>query len=185
MSTKNLVNRATCLHRSQYWLHAILVQSERILIQSERINECTNFTSASDRNPDPEAISKLLDTQAMDSHFFVIAIKHSIDWLNELKRFDESLRGEINTFIKCVSKAEQLRNMLEHQDRYLKGNGKNRDKFWQDVRAQNGSVLAKNIAPFTNVFTDEGLQIGGLVSLNETVRAAKVLREHIVRSSTD
>jgi hypothetical protein len=151
-----MITPAIAISRLQKWLAAILLQGSRL--------------SAAVQKGQPASL-----TQSIDAHFFVVATANSRTWAEELLSLRLDLKGNLETFISTLPEARDLRNMLEHDNEYLKGKGRKQSEHLKNTVLNAGKLSVTGILPQVVVVSDEGISIGGRLSVPAIMKAASLL----------
>ena len=114
---------------------------------------------------------------SVDVHFFVTACANATKWAEELKILKPEIAADLDAFICALREAKDLRNMLEHDNEYLKGKGHKQKDYLKDTKVNRGKLSITGIPPHCIVKSDEGICIGGRLPFLDAVRAALVLQE--------
>lgn len=155
-----MITPAIAINRLQKWLAAIPLQGTR-LAAAVRRGQSTTLT------------------QSIDAHFFLIAAASSITWAEELLSLRLDLKDNLKAFISSLPEATELRNMLEHDNEYLQGKGHKQSKHLKNTALNAGKLSVTGIHPQVIVISDEGISIGGRLSVSATMKAASVLTPFI------
>jgi hypothetical protein len=155
---------------AEQWVSAIVKQGHRLL-------------SARAAQPQMEFQSThtLRDWIRTEEHFFIIAVGKAIDWLEELKSANASVKLPIDDFFNQLPNARDIRNMREHDNEYLRGKGHKQTKFHQEVKVEdvtkgvsgNGRISADATA---TVIIGNNYLLGGRLNVQETIKAAENLQ---------
>ncbi|HWK56520.1 MAG TPA: hypothetical protein VNQ80_04240 [Parapedobacter sp.] len=78
---------------------------------------------------------------------FASALANSLKWANELKKSNRTLSKQIDEFINSLPEAKDLRDMLEHEEDYLRGKGRKQAQFKKDMVVNGGKLSVKGIMP--------------------------------------
>jgi hypothetical protein len=140
------------LEQSRKWLVGVIMQGERIIYALEE--EPSN--------------NELLECE---KHFFIIALAKVIFWLQKLK----SPLDEIKSYLDCFPEAKELRNMFEHDDEYANGKGRKQKKYRASITVNKGNLQINELLPINLMKCDEGLFLGGRISINTAIHSSRVL----------
>jgi hypothetical protein len=155
-----MITPTIAISRLQKWLAAILLQGSRL--------------SAAVQKGQSTAL-----TQSIDAHFFVVAAANSRTWAQELLPLRLDLKGNLKTFISMLPEARDLRNMLEHDNEYLKGKGRKQSEHLKNAVLNAGKLSVRGIPPQVVVVSNEGISIGGRLSVPAIMKAASLLVPYI------
>jgi len=155
--SQKMITPAIAVNRLQKWLAAIQLQGSRV---SAPVHE---------RQPTSET------HRSIDAHFFVVAAANSRTWAEELLPLRLDLKNNLETFISSLPEAKDLRNMLEHDNEYLRGKGHKQSKHLKNTVLNAGKIRVIGIHPQVVVNSAEGISIGGRLFVTETMKAASLL----------
>ena len=119
-------------------------------------------------------MSKSADTRAheigCDAHFFAIALASTLYWLGKCDLQRVSYASQIQEYLTKLSAGKDIRDMLEHDGEYIIGGGRKQSDYQITKKVNNGKLEIQGLAPFTLVNSDEGLSLGGRISIEEAHR---------------
>ena len=165
---KDHMNPSFIKTNAKQWVNAIVKQGRRLL--------STKATQPQIVSSDQSSYD-FRDWIRTEEHFFIIAVGKAIDWLEELKSVDASIQLPIEDFFKKLPNARDMRNMREHDNEYLRGNGHKQTKFHQEVKVKGvsggGSISADATA---TVIIGNNYLLGGRLNVQETITAAEQLQ---------
>jgi hypothetical protein len=156
LAMPRMITSAIAINRLQKWLAAILLQGTRLSAAVQKGQHATL-------------------THSIDAHFFVVAAANSRTWAKELLPLRLDLKATLETFISTLPEARDLRNMLEHDNEYLKGEGHMQSKHLKHAVLNAGRLSVTGISPQVVVVSDEGISIGGRLSVPAVMKAASLL----------
>lgn len=166
---------------ARLWLKGIVMQGNRLL-------ELSNYESSmyfDFMNTDKDKLKNLHDFTKVEEHFFVIAVGKAMDWLREFQDNDHR-QENIQEFLDAIPHARNIRNMREHDDAYLKGEGRKQNLFHHEFELHEGKFTGSADATSTIVINDNYM-IGGRLDVVRTIKAAdklcQFLAENITRPS--
>lgn len=114
---------------------------------------------------------------------FASALASSLKWAKELKTSNPALSKEIDEFTNSLPEAKNLRDMLEHEDDYLKGKGKEPTRFKKDMVVNKGKQFVKGIMPQVIMVVNEGVFVGGKVNVGNAVQHLRLLYKNLVNTN--
>ena len=144
--------------RTIKWLTGTIQQSERLLAHT----------------PNEQSTD-----QGCDAHFFAIALASALYWMKKTDSINVAYGSELELFKTELAAAKDLRDMLEHDGDYVVGRGKKQSDYQVNTSANNGTLQITGLAPFTLLQSNEGLSLGGRISVNKAHELAKALLETI------
>lgn len=127
-----------CLMQAIRWVEAVTLQSSRIFEVLEVFNELRQHKDSEDYAL-IDALNRRLDGLGVEEHFFLIAAAKSNVWINLTANKGAVANAKVRKYRKLIEPALAVRNMREHDDKYLVGEGDNQDKFMHETRV-NGLV---------------------------------------------
>lgn len=114
-----------------------------------------------------------------DAHFFAIALASALYWLGKTDQNSVSYATEIRSFLSELAPAKDLRDMLEHDGDYIIGRGRKQIDYRIDTHVNSGSLHITGLAPFTLLKSDEGLSLGGRISVQRAHDLSKSLLQQL------
>ncbi|SEL93875.1 hypothetical protein [Parapedobacter koreensis] len=106
---------------------------------------------------------------------FAGALASSLKWAKELKKSNPTLSKEIDEFTNSLPEAKDLRDMLEHEEDYLKGKGRKQAQFSKNMVVNNGKLTVTGVMPQVIMIVNEGVLIGGKVNVLNAIQQLKSL----------
>jgi len=159
------------LSSSKQWLHAIMLQGQRLLEIHEKSNQ------ALEPYLDMKTFRELLEEQRIEEYFFIIAVDKAGKWLKETCNLYPQFKDYSTEFDNKVPLAKEIRDMCEHEIDYLKGKGRWQDKFIRNAGSNPRKIAADAISTIVN--GNEYL-IGGRLNVRQTINHSfKIYREII------
>ncbi|WP_435892720.1 hypothetical protein [Oceaniferula spumae] len=140
--------------RTIKWLNGVILQSNRIL-------------SA----PTDESANRI----GCDAHFFAISLGSLLYWLSKTDLASVSYSAEIKDIQNQLAEGKNIRDMLEHDGDYIIGRGRNQGDYEITTKVNNGFTEIKGLAPFTLLRTNEGVSLGGRISIELSLNLATKL----------
>jgi hypothetical protein len=117
-----------CVLTTKRWLEAVLVQSCRIYDLLGVFSKLRLIKDSEDY-VEIDALNRKLNGLQVEEHFFLIAVAKANVWIN-LARESGAVSGPvIRRYLSAIEPALAVRNMREHDDRYLTGDGDKQEKF--------------------------------------------------------
>jgi len=127
------VTAIECLLHAIKWVEAVTVQSRRVFDVLEVFNELRKHKDSEDYEL-IDSLNRRLDWLGVEEHFFLIAVAKSNAWINLSTQMDVVANAKVRKYRKIIEPALSVRNMREHDDKYLTGEGDNQDKFVHETR---------------------------------------------------
>lgn len=174
---ENVFSRDMVLHEADGWLAAAIFQGAR-------------FTAQLDDQVDPsrpplpwtaEQWSEFNATHSFhnehlrevyEAYFFVCAVRQAMRWLTHVREYEPKLAADIDAFESATPHLKDLRDMREHEDEYLSGEGK-KDKRDDFLFLFAGMHLTASSVAVTG---DDDYLLGGRVSLPKTIAALRKIK---------
>ncbi|MCU7835621.1 MAG: hypothetical protein KZQ83_10265 [gamma proteobacterium symbiont of Taylorina sp.] len=155
------------------WVQAIIFQGKRVL-------------SAHSDNTVSGGIS---DKSRVEEQFFLNACEKSVRWTESLssEARNEQIRSflpvkEIRDFRKSMNSTE-IRNLREHEEEYLRTDGKSLEDNILDASSSSGVSL--KVEPGITVVRNGDVLIGGIVSVRDLMQVAEHLNKKLVNAQHD
>lgn len=122
------------LARSHYWVAAAIFQGERLLalIAFQNTFELNPSKWNDEQRRAWDAANDLGGghlVEVAEGYFFVYALRHARNWLGYARQFDGKLAKAVGAFEKVTPHAQDIRDMIEHEDAYLTGSGQKPDEY--------------------------------------------------------
>ncbi len=110
------------------------------------------------------------------SYFFIIALNKLRIYLQEYNKVVPNTREVIGTFLKSIPEIQTLRNLREHEDEYLKGKGKNRMKYEEDLAEKHHKQFSSlKVDPHVNLQFGTNIYIGGRLNVQRIIKDLELL----------
>lgn len=150
---KDKNNQFFYITKAYDWSNAVIIQGNRVCRHVDMPLNGDNF--------DDDRCKRM-----MEEHFFVIALGKSIDYLNYIKERSQISKELLDELYEKVGKTEitELRNMREHDDEYIRGDGHKQQNF---ITVSKDNFFASD-ATSTLIINGEIL-LGGKVNVGKTV----------------
>lgn len=148
------------LSSSKQWLHAIIMQGQRLLDMHKKSSK------ALESHLNMKIFHELLEEQRIEEYFFIIAVDKAGKWLKETSNLYPQFKAYSTEFDNKTPLAKEIRDMREHEIDYIKGKGWQQDKFISDVGLNPGEIAAD--ATSTIISENEYL-IGGRLNVQQAV----------------
>ena len=175
-----------CAIKSVIWAKAVINEGSRIINLDKQMDGYQKIIYGNPEiNYNLFSLINNLDNQnrdilSMEEHFFIISLGKSIDFLQALGSYKYDVKEilkEINDNI-GIQKIINLRNMREHDDEYIKGNGNKQSEFIQESEDK----LFVSDATSTIRIGDKHL-LGGKIEVVSVVKLYKRLLPKINEAS--
>ena len=154
--------------QSIYWVQTIAFQGARVISAHER-----------------QAPVSLSNRARMEEQFFLNACEKAVRWVNVLSSEgrDEEIRqylpvDAIRDF-KHTMISNDIRNLREHEEEYLKTRGRSLEGEMVDVSRPEGGPTIR-VAPGVTVLGHGDIVIGGRLSVRKAIQAAQNLNTALV-----
>jgi hypothetical protein len=118
------------------WLRAIIMQGRRCEEANSRLLLAIQRGGA----PWQEIMADYKADCWIEEHFFLIALAKALTWLRILARWRPEDRARIKEFVKSQPHAVDLRDMREHDDEYLRGGGRRRQRLHHEAQGAGASI---------------------------------------------
>lgn len=162
-----------CILQTIKWVEAVTLQSRRVFELLEVFNELRAHKDSEDHEL-IDALNRRLDGLAAEEHFFLIAVAKSNAWINLSTKMDAVSNANVRKYRQLIEPALSVRNMREHDDKYLTGEGDNQDKFVHEDRVNGGVALS--IDGTSSSGSVERWMLGGRVDIRKiSDEASKVI----------
>lgn len=150
------------LHTLKNWLVAICMQGERVLENSKQMEKFDQSQSYQ--------LARIM--RSPDEHFFLIATNKCLEYVAQaVNRKLVDKKSFIPLWAVTSKVVKKVRDMREHDVEYVvKGVGKKQSDFVQYLSEYSAAIDASS-----TIVIDGKYLIGGLVSLVDTMEAAKAL----------
>jgi hypothetical protein len=150
------------------------------LIKSRTIKWLKGMLLQTDRLLDQDPADPNYNGGGCDAHFFAIALANALYWIKKTDLDTVAYAAELRRFSSELADGKDLRDMLEHDGDYIIGRGNKQGEYEIETHVNNGSLHIQGLAPFTLIHTNEGVSLGGRVSINLARELAKELLPKII-----
>ena len=172
-----------CAFKAIDWVKSVIYQGNRIITldNEQDIRDKFIFNNMESSPELAFSVMHKVDNDryilSMEEHFFIIALGKSIDFLKKLDGFQDEVKDIINRIDEVVgiNNIVDLRNMREHDDEYIKGNGNKQANFFQE--SKDGNSIGD--ATSTCIRGEKEHWLGEKVEVIEVVRLYKELLPRI------
>lgn len=167
-----------CAIKSVRWAKAVIKEGKRIIDLDKQMDNCQKIMS---QNHDITygqflLINKIYDENRdildIEEHFFIISLGKSIDFLQALGSYKYEVKEilkEINDTI-GIQNIINLRNMREHDDEYIRGNGNKQSEF---IHESEDKVFEADAT--STIRIDDKHLLGGKIEVASVLRLYKRL----------
>jgi hypothetical protein len=152
-------DKQTILTLAKHWVYAVVFQGERTIKHL---------------SGDPWEEFKLWgQVLSAEEHYFVISINHARNWLELLFKSELQVKEFSTDFMKATKDAKEVRDMMEHQDEYIRGGGKFPDKYKRKLSTATGHAI--EVEANSSFLNPEEYWIGGKLDVKAIIESARIL----------
>ncbi len=162
------------------WLMGTVTQGNRVLENlGSTLAVIGRLSGETDCMTRQKEISELQATRQVDEHFFLIAAMKAYDWIKLAKDGGKGPVTDMEAFLGVLAPhTADIRNMREHDDEYIRGKGRNQDRYETPVESSFPNKYRSDglcEASTTIVNSDKEYLLGGRVCLRRVTAAAATL----------
>ena len=100
-------------------------------------------------------------------YLFIVTAHQAGLWLRESCRLGSVDWDDCGSYLSLIGRIKEVRDMREHADRYLQGDGDRQHRFVHHDEQRNAAADASS-----TIVTDDGYELGLRVTVEEVMRAA-------------
>lgn len=162
---------------ARLWVWSIMFQGDRLLNAQDVLNSPHALGSAG-----MQQFREQMDRRLMEEQFFLDAVGKALRWIKVAKRQDLSLSEAVDRFLQQLPEAGEVRNMREHDDEYLEGNGNKQADFVKTTTV-GGQQISATVDASSTIVWDGNYLIGGRLNVQNAIDAAHALLPCIEKAS--